>query len=58
MAEYSSWVLLEDKTLKWAKENHKISDLLFELKWRIDNNSSEISVSDFKKYLSEVQEYE
>lgn len=58
MAEYSSWVLLEGKTLEWAKEKKKVSDLSFELKWRIEHYSSEIDVSTFKEYLEEVQKYE
>ncbi len=57
MAEYSSWVLLEGKTLEWAKEKKKVSDLSFELKWRIEHYSSEIDVSTFKEYLEEVQKY-
>lgn len=57
MAEYSSWVLLEKKTLEWAKEKKKVSDLSFEIKWRIDHYSSEIDVSTFEEYLEEVQKY-
>lgn len=58
MAEHSSWVLLEDKTLEWAKENNIISDLSFELEWRIEHYPSEINVSAFEEYLEEVRKYE
>ncbi len=58
MAEHVSWVLLEDKTLAWAEETCHISELLFELEWRIEHQASEISVSSFKEYLEEVRKYE
>jgi class 3 adenylate cyclase len=58
MAEHSSWVFLEEKTLEWAKRKNKIFDLSFELEWRIEHDSSEISISTFKEYLDEVRKYE
>ena len=57
MAEHSTWVSLEDKTLKWAAEKDKIFDLSFALEWRIEHDSSGISVSAFKEYLDEVRKY-
>ena len=58
MAEHSTWVLLEDKTLEWAAEKNKIFDLSFALEWRIEHDASGISVSAFNDYLDEVRKYE
>lgn len=60
MAENDSWVYLpyENKTLLWAKEEGRLHELSFEIKWRIENCASEIDVSEFETYLAEVEAVE
>ena len=60
MAEYNSWVYIPpaSKALIWAREECRLSELSFEIEWRIEHNSNEIDVVEFKKYLTEIQEIE
>ncbi len=60
MAEYNSWVYipLASETLFWAREKCRLSELCFEIEWRIEHDSNEIDVVEFKKYLAELQEIE
>lgn len=57
MAEYSSWVNLpyESQTLLWAKEKCKLSELSFEIEWRIKYNPNEIDIKEFEGYLQEIE---
>lgn len=58
MAEKCSWINLNSKTLKWAKENSKLHSLKFEIQWRIEHNCEGINISEFEEYLKEVEKYE
>ncbi len=57
MAEHSSWVNipLESKTLLWAKEKCKLSELSFEMEWRIKHYAGDIDVKEFEGYLQEIE---
>ena len=57
MAEYNSWVHIPfaSKTLLWAREECRLSELSVEIEWRIEHNSNEIDVKEFEEYLQEIE---
>ncbi len=58
MAQKCSWISLNPKTLKYAKEKRRLWDIKWEIEWRIKNNSEDIDIGEFQKYLEEVKKYE
>ncbi len=58
MAEKCEWISLKPETLKWAKDNSNLYNLVFEIEWRIKHNSECINVNEFEGYIKEVKKYE
>lgn len=58
MIKKSSWVYFKKETLQWAKEKGKLCELKWEIDWRIEHNTGDIDIKEFKEYLEEVNGYE
>ncbi len=57
MAEHNSWVHIPfaSKTLLWAREECRLSELSIEIEWRIEHYADEINVKEFEGYLQEIE---